>query len=282
MINITGQKFGSLTVLRENPVPYIGPDGKKKRRWDCICDCGKQITVTQNNLTKGHTKSCGCRPNKMDLTGERFGRLTVIRENPVPHIQPGGTRDRRWDCICDCGKQITVRQRLLRSGKTSSCGCLTARQLAGKRFGRLTVISHENGRKWKCICDCGNEKIVDAASLLNGATTSCGCYNSEALSKRFYEVNQFKYYNGTGLYHLTRKVSPSSKSGVKGVTWIEKKKKWLAGITIRKKYIYLGCYDTIEEAAEVRKAAEEKYFKPAIEEIYEMLGRDTGSSLIDE
>ena len=58
----------------------------------------------------------------------------------------------------------------------------------GERFGRLTVIEraesyiNPNGTPrtaWKCKCDCGNEVVVLAQSLSNGATKSCGCLKKE-------------------------------------------------------------------------------------------------------
>lgn len=50
----------------------------------------------------------------------------------------------------------------------------------GKRFGRLKVVCLENGqntstKRYKCLCDCGNEKIVSEDNLLRGHTKSCGC-----------------------------------------------------------------------------------------------------------
>lgn len=56
---------------------------------------------------------------KLDLTGQRFGRLVVIEE--APKLQ--GNRKRRWLCQCDCGKNIVVFHGNLRSGNTKSCGC---------------------------------------------------------------------------------------------------------------------------------------------------------------
>lgn len=51
--------------------------------------------------------------------------------------------------------------------------------LTGQRFGRLVVSgalgSRKGKRVWLCRCDCGNEKIVETASLLSGNTKSCGC-----------------------------------------------------------------------------------------------------------
>ena len=61
--------------------------------------------------------------------------------------------------------------------------------LIGQKFNKLTVIeeyvNNEKGkpRKWKCVCDCGNEKIVVGADLKRGHTKSCGCYQKEQASK---------------------------------------------------------------------------------------------------
>lgn len=56
--------------------------------------------------------------------------------------------------------------------------------LAGQRFGRLTVIEEAGRDKqrnalWKCKCDCGNECVVSSNNLRRGHTTSCGCFNRE-------------------------------------------------------------------------------------------------------
>ena len=58
LIDLTGQKFGRLTVIKR--------DGYKAGRvaWLCSCECGNTITATQNNLSRGCTKSCGCLRNE--------------------------------------------------------------------------------------------------------------------------------------------------------------------------------------------------------------------------
>ena len=55
----------------------------------------------------------------IDISGQRFGRLIVIKEN-------GTTKngDIRWLCRCDCGNEKTITGSKLRSGHTQSCGCL--------------------------------------------------------------------------------------------------------------------------------------------------------------
>lgn len=59
-----------------------------------------------------------------------------------------------------------------------------ADNIVGKKFNRLLVLERaESGGhikpRWLCICDCGNRKIVNGASLKNGGTKSCGCYLKE-------------------------------------------------------------------------------------------------------
>ena len=56
--------------------------------------------------------------------------------------------------------------------------------LAGTRFGRLTVIRQVHGssnRKWECKCACGTVKEVFQNGLTTGRVVSCGCYNKEKL-----------------------------------------------------------------------------------------------------
>lgn len=58
---------------------------------------------------------------KRDLTGERFGRLVVLKEVPK---RPGDKRF-RWACQCDCGNICEAQSDVLFGGK-KSCGCLKA------------------------------------------------------------------------------------------------------------------------------------------------------------
>lgn len=54
----------------------------------------------------------------IDLSGKKFGRLTVLGQSKNKGIQPVFT------CKCDCGNICEVRGDKLRNGKTRSCGCL--------------------------------------------------------------------------------------------------------------------------------------------------------------
>ena len=57
---------------------------------------------------------------KIDLTGQRFGRLVVVSESAERRSSKV-----MWECKCDCGNVKNVRGKSLRSGNTKSCGCLS-------------------------------------------------------------------------------------------------------------------------------------------------------------
>ena len=61
-------------------------------------------------------------------------------------------------------------------------------ELAGQKFGRLTVIGEAGKDKrgnylWECQCECGNTLVTIARPLRIGRTVSCGCYNKERSTK---------------------------------------------------------------------------------------------------
>lgn len=47
--------------------------------------------------------------------------------------------------------------------------------LAGKTFGKWTVLSHAGAKKWRCRCNCGAEKTIEGLTLRDGRSKSCGC-----------------------------------------------------------------------------------------------------------
>lgn len=179
--DLTGQKFGKLTVV------VICENSTSFSKFHCKCDCGNELDVFAGNLIRGHTKSCGCIPSRLpeDLTGKKFGKLTVIE------LLPKNGKDRKWKCKCDCGNDTEVVHNKLKSGHTKSCGCFKKdwviknkiHNLMGLRFGKLVVIdkkeSINNKARWEVLCDCGNKCVVYGANLVKGATQSCGCLNSK-------------------------------------------------------------------------------------------------------
>lgn len=209
---------------------------------------------------------------KINITNERYGRLTVLKE------VKSDTRHRRWLCICDCGNKIIANMYSLRNGNTKSCGCLRKdnlqksiiKDLKGKKFGRLTVIEKTNKRDssrsiiWYCKCDCGNETEIAGRNLTSGETNSCGCLIQES-GKKLKAYNQ-KHHFKDGVYvpGLTSKLRTDNTTGVKGVYAVKKKSgiKYQAKIFIKKRAIHIGTFDTIEQATKARKQAEIRYHHP--------------------
>lgn len=55
LINLVGKRFGRLRVV-DGPIRQ----GNIKPKWKCVCDCGKTIVTSGDNLKGGGTQSCGC------------------------------------------------------------------------------------------------------------------------------------------------------------------------------------------------------------------------------
>lgn len=117
-----GKQYGQLTVKEYFPTDRPG------HHWLCECSCGNTSIVSTQRLHANHTLSCGCLQKKIasensviDLTGQKFGRWTVIER--------GGktmSRQAKWLCECSCEKRTRreVAGTELRRGSTLSCGCL--------------------------------------------------------------------------------------------------------------------------------------------------------------
>lgn len=116
-IDITGQRFGQLQVET-----VAGRNAQGNRLWHCRCTCGRQVIVSGTYLRQGRKQSCGhCgSPRVIDLTGQHFGRLVVLKRSK--RHSPNGNA--QWTCRCACGRQVIVDSQRLRQGRTKSCGCL--------------------------------------------------------------------------------------------------------------------------------------------------------------
>ena len=60
---------------------------------------------------------------------------------------------------------------------------MARKDYVGTRFGRLLVIEEAKPKYWKCLCDCGELRVVHISPLTSGRQVSCGCYHREMLSK---------------------------------------------------------------------------------------------------
>lgn len=61
----------------------------------------------------------------VDLTGKRFGRVTVIRRDGTVYMAGNKHWSQpTWLCVCDCGTEFVTCGNYLKQGRTKSCGCL--------------------------------------------------------------------------------------------------------------------------------------------------------------
>jgi hypothetical protein len=124
--NLVGQRFGKLTVIE-----FKGVDKAHQALWLCKCDCGNEIVVKAKSIKHNHTNSCGClrlHCNLVDLTGQKFGRLAVLK------LAYTTLKKSYWLCKCSCDdKEVVVQSWSLQSGHTKSCGCLQKETIGNLR-----------------------------------------------------------------------------------------------------------------------------------------------------
>lgn len=187
-----GERYGHLTVL-ERAEDAVFNSGKLVQ-WKCRCDCGKEIVAIGCNLAK--MKSCGCqihnRSLRCDLTGQRFGILTVI-SRAEDRVLPCGQTQKMWNCKCDCGSYVKVRSAHLRHGDTRSCGCIKSH---GER--EIAEYLEQHGIKFireyefeDCLNSNGNPVHFDFAIIKDNELVSCIEYQGE---QHFYKPNDDRFF----------------------------------------------------------------------------------------
>lgn len=190
---------------------------------------------------------------KLDLTGQRFGRLTVIEKDPESKGKIF------WICRCDCGGTKRVESYRLRSGHVQSCGCLeqenrekrkSISEYIGQKYNYLTILEEvptkkNELRKVLCKCECGNEKVYFLSNVIRGTTKSCGCYQKAYLREKQTSHGS----SNTRLYNVwinikERCYNPNNTSfndyGGRGIAVCNE---WLNDFTLFEKWAYENGYD---------------------------------------
>ena len=138
--NLIGKTFGRLKVVKldtERMRTRISENKRPKTYWICECSCGNKTSVEGNQMISGKTTSCGCFKKEnthnirfKDLTGLKFGRLTVLKLD-IDRMNIENNKVTYWLCKCDCEKHniISVNGGNLNNGHTQSCGCLNYESL---------------------------------------------------------------------------------------------------------------------------------------------------------
>ena len=216
-------------------------------------------------------------------------RLTVIRRGE-DKITPTGRACICWECVCECGsdKTVVIDGNSLRHGLTQSCGCLKREKTieANKKYNKYNLDGEygigwssntnrefyfdlEDYEKIKDYCWCEivtNTGFHRLTANVNGVTTAMhillgfkGCDHEDRneLNNRksnLRECTHIENMRNSSLYK-------NNTSGVTGVHWCNKDKRWVASIAVDKKLKRIGGFINKEDAIKARLKAEFKYFK---------------------
>lgn len=227
----------------------------------------------------------------IDLTGMKFGRLTVI-ERAEDYVSPSGHHNIRWLCECDCNKsnpkRVVVTGMHLKGGTTMSCGCLRDEKLIERNISGAKTNDYEVQEDYVIMYTSKNEPFyVDLEDFWKvrdiywhkdsqGYIVSKNGLRIHRIIMNCPKGLEVDHAHGKKSRHDNRKENlriathsenqmnqPVYSNNTSGATGVYKGKRghgWYATISCGGKTVYLGQYDTFEEALKKRKDAEEKYF----------------------
>lgn len=211
--------------------------------------------------------------------GDVFSRLTVVAPDGH-HVFPSGARAAKFRCRCECGAEVSVLGRSLRSGNTKSCGCLS-REVAAKREFKHGHVGSRAYHVWSAIIQrCTNPKNPGWNNYGGRGVTVCERWLEFAA---FYadmgdpppDMSIERVDNNAGYspencrwatwVEQSRNKRPhtGNASGVRGVSKCVTTGKWRAQLRVCSKSVWGGRFDTVEEAAACRRALEEQHWRDA-------------------
>lgn len=224
---------------------------------------------------------------KEDLVGKKFGKLTVLSRAP-DRISSRGRREAMWRCLCECGRATVVRDYLLRSGETKSCGCLKGQwcikyneyDLSGDYGvgytynGDVYYFDLEDYEKIKDYCwHLAKDGYICAIQKAKSKTIKMqwlvmDCIDVDHSKVIVDHINGIRHDNrrlnlrivDRTLNNINKSMQSNNTSGVTGVYWSKQRNKWFAKLNKYHKQYHLGFFDNFEDAIAARKAGEEKYF----------------------
>lgn len=228
--NLLGKTFGKLKVVDLGET-YVTPKGQKKTVWICQCSCGNTelIPVMATHLKTGHTTSCGC--EKIRITRENNSRKNTYDLSGEYGI--GYTHNTNVPFLFDLEDYDKIKNYCWREDKNIK-GYIVARDIT-QPHKEKEVLLH------RIIMNCPKDKQVDHIF-----------HNVRDNRKKYLRI----VTPGQNNYNRT----PAEGKEVSGI-YQTKNGKWNVYIGFEKESIYLGVYDSKEEAIKIRKEAEKEYYK---------------------
>ncbi len=177
----------------------------------------------------------------VDLTGKRFGRLTVVRRGE-DYISPKGYRAVNWVCSCDCGETCVVRGCNLKSGASRSCGCIV------EEHPNHTTHGLSKGRIYSIWCGirdrCKNPKSGNYENYGGRGISICSDWDDDFTS--FYSWSMENGYSDRLSIHRINNDGNYSPENCAWVDWSTQ-----ANNTRKTHYLtYLGKTQSISQWAE--------------------------------
>lgn len=222
-----------------------------------------------------------------DLTGEKFGMLTVLRKSGTKTFPCGQVRN-IWECQCECGKIVNVLQDCLTGGNTKSCGCYRKAHPELFRKNNRYDLSHEdyiigyfsNDGAPFYISPEDYEKAKQY-TWTNSRGYGISMIDGKLIRLHRYLIGEENIPEGMVVDHINHNPSDNRRSNLRIITQfhnsrnlVRKKNntsgragvsrckdgRWRAYINVNRRQIYLGSYEKIEDAIEAREKAELKYY----------------------
>lgn len=141
-----GVVIGKITVVAEASRTN---DKYHRRQWHVRCECGTEKVVLHQHLCgpRRMIVTCGKGCRAMDLTGQTFGKFSVIER--VPGYTQGCIR---FKVRCECGKVSRVSSFHLQDGHRQSCGCskpALCREMQTRRWDRQLGTARSRQTIWR-------------------------------------------------------------------------------------------------------------------------------------
>lgn len=221
---------------------------------------------------------------RKDLTGQRFGLLTVLYQAEDYIVPSSGKHTAMWVCECDCGNIITVQQgAFTRKHPTRSCGCLQRQMSSERKKNNRQQNLHYLGDDYGILLASNANEVIffdleDADKILQYYWGVLNDYATTCIDNRVVKMHQligcsFHDHNNRNKLDnrrnnllpctqsenaLNRSLPSSNTSGVIGVDFHKSENKWRARIMIDGKRKELGQFINKDDAIFARLKAEKE------------------------